>query len=152
MRGVSQVTVVGTFDRVFRYNPVTDVIARLLLPGPVAWEWFCPVAHGLEQQALYLAVRHHHGWWARDSQIWEFTPPTTWYRSPLFCLFRWLHTHHDHRQPHLHGGGSNITAGVLTDTTNSFVYNPGANTIGPIAPIRGPPERRGHLTSMAKCS
>ena len=31
-------------DRVFRYNPVTDISARLLLPGPVRWEPFCPVA------------------------------------------------------------------------------------------------------------
>jgi hypothetical protein len=32
-------------------------------------------------------------------------------------------------------GGSDITAGALTDTTNSFVYNPVADTIGTIASI-----------------
>ena len=33
------------------------------------------------------------------------------------------------------GGGSDITAGLLTDTTNSFVYNSVADTIGTIASI-----------------
>ena len=33
------------------------------------------------------------------------------------------------------GGGSNITGGVLTDTTNSFKYNPVADSISAIASI-----------------
>ena len=33
------------------------------------------------------------------------------------------------------GGGADITGGVLTDTTNSFVFDPVANTIGTIADI-----------------
>jgi len=33
------------------------------------------------------------------------------------------------------GGGTDITAGTLTDTTNSFVYNPVADTIATIASI-----------------
>jgi hypothetical protein len=33
------------------------------------------------------------------------------------------------------GGGTDITGGVLTDTTNSFVYDPVADIISTIAPI-----------------
>ena len=33
------------------------------------------------------------------------------------------------------GGGTDITAGALTDTTNSFVYDPVADSIGTIAAI-----------------
>ena len=36
------------------------------------------------------------------------------------------------------GGGADITGGVLTDTTNSFVFDPVANTIGTIADIPRP--------------
>ena len=42
------------------------------------------------------------------------------------------------------GGGSDITGGAITDTTNSFVYNPVADTIGTIASIpRATGETRG---------
>src|SRR4029077_21057742 len=71
------------------------------------------------------------------NQIWEFTPsPAAWVQKssvlpvplgyiPTTTIGSLIYT----------GGGSNITAGLLTDTTNSFVYNPVANTIGTIAPI-----------------
>ena len=70
------------------------------------------------------------------NQIWEFTPPTTWVQKasvlpvplgyiPTTTIGSLIYT----------GGGSDITAGALTDTTNSFVYNPVADTIGTIASI-----------------
>src|SRR5258708_21514572 len=70
------------------------------------------------------------------NQIWEFTPPTTWVQKaavlpvplgyiPTTTIGSLIYT----------GGGSDITAGLLTDTTNSFVYDPGADSISTIAPI-----------------
>src|SRR5436309_12740936 len=47
------------------------------------------------------------------------------------------------------GGGSDITAGVLTDTTNSFVYNPAANTLGTIATI---PRATGETRALNFCN
>ena len=47
------------------------------------------------------------------------------------------------------GGGSDITAGALTDTTNSFVYNPVADSIGTIAPI---PRATGETRALNFCN
>src|SRR4029077_3349888 len=73
------------------------------------------------------------------NQIWEFPPPTTWVQKaavlpvplgyiPTTTIGSLIYT----------GGGTNIMGGnppVLTDTTNSFVYNPIADTIGTIQAI-----------------
>jgi hypothetical protein len=70
------------------------------------------------------------------TQIWEFTPPASWVQKtavlpvplgyiPTTTIGSLIYT----------GGGSDITAGALTDSTNSFVYNPVADTIGTIASI-----------------
>jgi len=136
--GGSQVTVVGTFDRVFRYNPVTDVISAVAAPWPGGLGMVLPGGFTVLNNKLYILGGFDTitGGGQGTSQIWEFTPPTTWVQKPTVLpvplgyiptttIGSLIYT----------GGGSNITAGVLTDTTNSFVYNPGANTIGPIAPI-----------------
>src|SRR5437867_8826867 len=70
------------------------------------------------------------------NQIWEFTPPTTWVQKPsvLPVPLGYIPTTTIGSLIYT-GGGSDITAGALTDTTNSFVYNPVANTIGTIAAI-----------------
>ena len=91
----------------------------------------------LQQQALY-PWRIRHPLLARTiNQIWEFTPsPAGWVQKtavlpvprgyiPTTTIGSLIYT----------GGGSDITAGVLTDTTDSFVYNPVADTISTIAPI-----------------
>ena len=70
------------------------------------------------------------------NQIWQFTPPTSWVQKstvlpvplgyiPTTTIGFLIYT----------GGGSNITGGVLTDTTNSFKYNPVADSISAIASI-----------------
>src|SRR6266536_5192311 len=136
--GGSQVTVVGTFDRVFRYNPVTDVISAVAAPWPGGLGIVLPGGFAVFNNKLYIlggfdtVTNGGQG----TNQIWEFTPPTTWVQKPTVLpvplgfiptttIGSLIYT----------GGGSDITAGVLTDTTNSFVYNPGANTIGTIAAI-----------------
>jgi hypothetical protein len=137
--GGSQVTVVGTFDRVFRYNPVTDVISAVAAPWPGANGMVLPGGFTVLNNKLYIlggfdtVTNGGQG----TNQIWEFTPsPAAWVQKPTVLpvplgyiptttIGSLIYT----------GGGSDITAGVLTDTTNSFVYNPVANTISTIAPI-----------------
>jgi len=136
--GGSQVTVVGTLDRVFRYNPVTDVISAVAAPWPGGLGMVLPGGFTVFNNKLYILggfdtiTNGGQG----TNQIWEFTPPTTWVQKarvlpvplgyiPTTTIGSLIYT----------GGGSDITAGVLTDTTNSFVYNPVADTIGTITPI-----------------
>src|SRR5947207_3166720 len=71
------------------------------------------------------------------NQIWEFTPsPAGWVQKtsllpvprsyiPTTTIGSLIYT----------GGGSNIVNGALTDTTDSFVFNPVADSISTIAPI-----------------
>src|SRR5207244_10623271 len=71
------------------------------------------------------------------SQIWEFTPTTNvWVLKnavlpvplgyiPTTTIGSLIYT----------GGGSDITGGILTDTTNSFKYDPVADSITTIASI-----------------
>ena len=151
--GGSQVTVVGTFDRVFRYNPVTDVISPVAAPWPGALGMVLPGGFTVFNNKLYIlggfdtVTNGGQG----TNQIWEFTPsPAAWVQKPTVLpvplgyiptttIGSLIYT----------GGGSDITAGVLTDTTNSFVYNPVANTIGTIAPI---PRATGETRALNFCN
>jgi len=137
--GGSQVTVADIADRVFRYNPVADVISPVAAPWPgAAQATTLPGGFTVLNNKLYILggfdtiTNTGQG----TNKIYEFTPPTTWVLKPTVLpvplgyiptttIGSLIYT----------GGGSDITAGALTDTTNSFVYNPVANTIAPIAPI-----------------
>jgi plastocyanin len=136
--GGSQVTIVGTFDRVFRYNPVTDVISAVAAPWPGGLGMVLPGGFTIFNNKLYILGGFDTitGGGQGTNQIWEFTPPTTWVQKarvlpvplgyiPTTTIGSLIYT----------GGGSDITAGALTDTTNSFMYNPVADTIGTIATI-----------------
>src|SRR5206468_7003136 len=71
------------------------------------------------------------------SAIWQFTPsPAAWVQKgatlpvplgylPTTTIGSFIYT----------GGGADITGGALTDTTNSFVYDPVADSISTIADI-----------------
>jgi N-acetylneuraminic acid mutarotase len=136
--GGSQVTLPDIFDRVFRYNPVTDVITSVAAPWPGAMGTTLPGGFTVFQNKLYILggfdtiTNGGQG----TNQIWEFTPPSTWVKKnavlpvplgyiPTTTIGSLIYT----------GGGSDITAGTLTDTTNSFVYNPVADSISTIASI-----------------
>ena len=123
--------------RVFRYNPVTDVISPVAAPWPgVGANAVLPGGFTVSANKLYILGGFDIPAGNGTSQIWEFTPPTTWVQKaavlpvplgyiPTTTIGSLIYT----------GGGSDITAGLLTDTTNSFVYNPVADTIGTIASI-----------------
>ena len=131
-----------------------DVSAPLLLPGPATADGtILPGGFAVfQQQALYT------GWidiigGSGDKPIWEFTPePTHGCRRPPFCLFR-LATY---RPPPLAGSstpvGAAISRRMLTDTTNSFVYNRWVTLSAPLPAYRGPQARRERLPSTARCS
>jgi plastocyanin len=128
-----------TTGRVFRYNPVTDTISPVAAPWPAAGTTVLPGGFTVFQNKLYILGGFDTvtGGGQGINQIWEFTPaPAGWVQKPTVLpvplgyiptttIGSLIYT----------GGGSDITAGILTDTTNSFVYNPVANTIGTIAAI-----------------
>ena len=128
-----------TTGRVFRYNPVTDTISPVAAPWPAAGTTVIPGGFTVFQNKLYILGGFDTvtGGGQGINQIWEFTPsPAAWVQKPTVLpvplgyiptttIGSLIYT----------GGGSDITAGLLTDTTNSFVYNPVANTIGTITAI-----------------
>ena len=137
--GGSAVTIPDISDRVFRYDPVADVISPVAAPWPAVMGMVLPGGFTVLNNKLYILggfdtiTNGGQG----INQIWEFTPsPAAWVQKstvlpvplgyiPTTTIGSLIYT----------GGGSDITAGALTDTTNSFVYNPVANTIGTIAAI-----------------
>src|SRR6266550_3077897 len=147
------VTPTVTTGRVFRYNPVTDTISPVAAPWPAAGTTVLPGGFTVFQNKLYIlggfdtATNGGQG----TNQIWEFTPsPAAWVQKPTVLpvplgyiptttIGTLIYT----------GGGSDITAGALTDTTNSFVYNPAANTIGTIATI---PRATGETRALNFCN
>jgi N-acetylneuraminic acid mutarotase len=151
--GGSQVTNPAISDRVFRYNPVTDVISPVAAPWPGALGMVLPGGFSVFNNKLYILggfdtiTNGGQG----TNQIWEFTPsPAAWVQKatvlpvplgyiPTTTIGSLIYT----------GGGSDITAGLLTDTTNSFVYNPVADTISTIAAI---PRATGETRALNFCN
>src|SRR5437899_2710282 len=147
------VTPTVTTGRVFRYNPVTDTISPVAAPWPAAGTTVLPGGFTVLSNKLYILggfdtpTNGGQG----TNQIWEFTPsPAAWVQKPTVLpvplgyiptttIGTLIYT----------GGGSDITAGALTDTTNSFVYNPVANTIGTIATI---PPATGETRALNFCN
>ena len=87
--------------------------ALLLLTGLLAMEHSARWLHCLQQQALYSGwVRHHPNGGHGTNQIWEFTPSPAGLGAEECCpaSSARLHTHDDHRQPHLHRWWRDITA------------------------------------------
>src|SRR6478609_3044426 len=128
-----------TTGRVFRYDPVTDTISPVAAPWPAAGTTVIPGGFTVFQNKLYILGGFDTvtGGGQGINQIWEFTPsPAAWVQKPtnLPVPLGYIPTTTIGSLIYT-GGGSDITAGLLTDTTNSFVYNPVANTIGPITAI-----------------
>jgi hypothetical protein len=138
--GGSQSVTNTVTGRVFRYDPVADVISTVsggdwppgvdTLPGGFTV---------FSNQFFILGGFEFPGQPTGTStdQIWQFTPGTNaWVQKnavlpaalayvPAAAIGNLIYT----------GGGADITAGVLTDETNSFVYDPVADSIDTIADI-----------------
>ena len=123
--------------RVFRYDPVPDVVSAVAAPWPQGSVNILPGGFTIFQNKLYILGGFDIPGGNATNQIWEFTPGTNaWVQKvsvlpvprgylPTTTIGTLIFT----------GGGSAISAGALTDTTDSFVYNPVGDSIGTIANI-----------------
>jgi hypothetical protein len=127
-------------DRVFRYDPVADTLTTVAAPWPGAHfpmgtEQILPGGFAVSGNKLYILGGYNIGVAMVDT-IWEFTPPGTWVQKaavlpvqlgyiPTTTIGTLIYT----------GGGTRFSGGSLSDTTNSFVYDPVADSIGSIASI-----------------
>jgi N-acetylneuraminic acid mutarotase len=124
--------------RVFRYDPIADVITTV-----AGGDWppgvnTLPGGFAVFSNKLYILGGFDNPPTGNSTnQIWEFTPTAnTWVQKntvlpaplgyiPAATIGNLIYT----------GGGADITAGTLTDTQNSFVYDPVADSISTIAQI-----------------
>ena len=126
--------------RVFRYDPIADVITTVTGADWPPGVDSLPGGFSIFSNKLYtLGTFQNPGQPTGTStnQIWQFTPdPAGWVQKtsvlpvplayvPATTIGSLIYT----------GGGASITAGVLTDEQNSFVYNPVADSISTIANI-----------------
>ena len=136
--GGSDVASQTTTGRVFRYDPVTDTISTIGDPWPPgAATTTLPGGFTVFNNNLFILGGFDIPGGNAITDIWAFDPSTNaWTQMnatlpvplgyiPTTTIGNLIYT----------GGGSDITGGVLTDTTNSFVYDPGADSISTIAAI-----------------
>jgi N-acetylneuraminic acid mutarotase len=136
--GGSDVASQTTTGRVFRYDPVTDTLNTVGDPWPPgAATTTLPGGFTVFDNKLFILGGFNIPGGNAITDIWDFDPTTNaWEQKgatlpvplgyiPTTTIGSLIYT----------GGGSDITGGVLTDTTNSFVYDPVADSISTIAPI-----------------
>ena len=134
--------------RVFSYNPVSDTAATLTGDDwPGAMGTILPGGFVVGNNKLYILGGFNINV-ASTNQIWEFDPNapvgSKWIQrvntpegimyAPTCCINGIIYV----------GGASDYQGGTVVDTTNSFSFDPLANTIGTIAAIpRATGETRG---------
>ena len=83
--GGSAATQATATDRVFRYNPVTDVISPVASPWPGAMGTILPGGFSVFNNKLYILGGFNNPVGMVDT-IYEFTPnPAGWVRKMLTC-------------------------------------------------------------------
>ena len=126
--------------RVFFYNPVTDVITTLTGADdwPAAAGTTLPGGFSVFNNKLYILGGFTINV-ASTNQIWQFDPTlgvgAKWLQrvnAPVAIMYAATATIGNTIYV---GGASDFQGGLVVDTTNSFSFNPGANTIGSIAAI-----------------
>ena len=133
--GGSNFTTQTTSGRTFRYNPVTDTISAVPAIWPPGDQNILPGGFSVFNNKLYTLGGFNVNVSGYDG-IWEFTPPATWVQKsahlpvprayiPTATIGSFIYT----------GGGDDATGGTLTDTTDSFKYDPTADMITTIASI-----------------
>jgi Kelch motif len=150
--GGSDVASQTTTGRVFRYDPVTDTLSSVGDPWPPgAATTTLPGGFTVFNNELFILGGFNIPGGNAITDIWEFDPATgAWMQKgatlpvplgyiPTTTIGSLIYT----------GGGTDITGGVLTDTTNSFVYDPVADSISTIAPI---PRATGETRALNFCN
>src|SRR5437660_11464923 len=136
--------------RVFLYDPLADTITSLTgadnWPGDAAGT-ILPGGFAVYNNKLYILGGFNVNV-ASTNQIWQFDPTAAvgskWLQrvnTPVGVMYASTCTIGNTIYV---GGASDFTGGALIDTTNSFSFDPTANTIGSIAAIpRATGETRG---------
>ena len=135
--GGSAATFTTATDRVFRYNPVTDTISAIAAPWPGDADGITlPGGFSVFNNKLYIVGGFQINV-AMTDQIWEFTPTTNvWVQKsahlpvqrgyvPTATIGNFIYT----------AGGSLWDGITLQDTTDSFKYDPVADSISSITNI-----------------
>jgi len=129
-----------TSGRVFRYDPIADVITSVSSNFPPGDAGDLPGGFTVFNNTLVTLGGFDIPNGVGIDQIWQFTPnPAGWVQKsavlpvplgylPTTTIGSLVYT----------GGGADITGGVLTDEQNSFVYDPVADSISTIADIPRP--------------
>jgi N-acetylneuraminic acid mutarotase len=138
--GGSNFATQGTTGRVFRYDPVADSITTVASNWPPGDTGILPGGFSVFNNTFVILGGFDIPNGVGTDQIWQFTPnPAGWVQKsavlpvplgyiPTTTIGSLIYT----------GGGADITGGALTDTTNSFVYDPVADSINTIADIPRP--------------
>jgi Kelch motif protein len=138
--GGSQFSTNAVTGRVFRYDPVADSITVVPTPWPPGVNTLPGGFSVFNNNLFILGGFNNPPFGDSTDQIWEFTPnPAVWVQKstvlpvalayiPATTIGSLIYT----------GGGAIITSGALTDTTNSYVYDPVADSISTIASIPRP--------------
>jgi Kelch motif len=139
--GGSESATSTTTSRVFRYDPVADVITTVAGGDwPPGASGTLPGGFTVFGNKLYSLGGYDIANGVGINQIWEFTPsPAAWVLKsatlpvplgylPTTTIGSFIYT----------GGGADITGGVLTDETSSFKYDPIADSISAITDIPRP--------------
>ena len=126
--------------RVFRYDPITDTISSVSGNWPPGDSSILPGGFTVFNNTLVILGGYDIPNGIGIDQIWQFTPsPAGWVQKsatlpvplgylPTTTIGSLIYT----------GGGADITGGALTDETNSYVYDPVADSISTIADIPRP--------------
>ena len=129
-----------TTGRVFRYDPIADSITTVASNWPPGDVGILPGGFSVFNNTFVILGGFDIPNGVGIDQIWQFTPnPAGWVQKnavlpvplgyiPTTTIGSLIYT----------GGGADITGGALTDTTNSFVYDPVADSIDRIADIPRP--------------
>jgi len=123
--------------RVFRYDPIADVITTVSSNYPPGDADTLPGGFTVFNNTLITVGGFDIGNGVGTNQIWQFTPsPAGWVQKsavlpvplgylPTTTIGSLIYT----------GGGADITGGILTDTNNAFVYDPVADSISTLPDI-----------------
>ena len=124
-------------NRVFRYNPITDTIQSIAAPWPGDSDGITlPGGFAVFNNKLYILGGFQINT-AMTNTIWEFTPGTNvWVLKnavlpaargyiPTATYFNFIYT----------AGGSDWNGTTLVDTTDSFKYDPIADSVATVANI-----------------
>jgi hypothetical protein len=124
-------------DRVFRYNPVSDTISAVAGPWPGAMGTILPGGFSVFSNKLYILGGFNINV-GMVATIYEFTPPTTWVLKTAVLPVPLGYIPTTTIGTLIYTGGGSTYDGLIHDTTNSFVYNPVADSISTIASIPRP--------------